>query len=383
MLFGKPKMDEEERKQRSAEIENLMNQGKSKEAYAKTLELEKLDKDAAGRFMSQFYFLGENVKEDEKEAIKRIERYVRRVPDDPEGWLLCGQYLMAAGRIEEATPNFEKAAKMENNEAAAYLAGCYKAMADQFRNQAAGTLNVKEYTNNNNQAISLYVRAMSQYDKLAREHGEELDDTSWQSYGRAAEMMYSLSLTGEVKKVSASDPASQDYLNMGLSVISGKANTTEQRFWRLNAIRVYGQMERAGYQTMAEYFRTSMCLADVSEKKDQPMFTNARWHMDRALECSVKLDADQRKSYPEDFADVTELYGKMDKKYGKVLQNRLRAGEYPNLAADYEAGQAPAMEACQRFMAFVNTLGSEPAGGAALAGKEPEKKKKGLFGLFR
>ena len=54
MFFGKPKMDEEERKKWSDEIERLMDEDKTREAYEKTLEFEKLDKDAAGYHMSYF-----------------------------------------------------------------------------------------------------------------------------------------------------------------------------------------------------------------------------------------------------------------------------------------------------------------------------------------
>ena len=133
---------------------------------------------------------------------------------------------------------------------------------------------------------------------------------------------------------------------------------------------------------MAEYFRMSMCLYDCSEKKNQPMFANARWHMDRIQELNGSLSEEQRKSYPEDFADVTELYGKMEKKYGKIMENRLRAGEYPDLSEDYMPGQVPAVEDCRRFMDFAEALRN----GAPVqpdASREPEKKKKGLFGLFR
>ena len=31
---------------------------------------------------------------------------------------------------------------------------------------------------------------------------------------------------------------------------------------------------------------------------------------------------------------MTELYGKMENKYGKIMENRLRAGEYPDLSED-------------------------------------------------
>ena len=163
--------------------------------------------------------------------------------------------------------------------------------------------------------------------------------------------------------------------------MSGKRDTAAQQLWRLQAARIYGRMEQAGYGAMAEYFRASMCLADCG-KKNQAMFVNAKWHMDRARELSAGLNADQKKSYPEDFADVREEYGKMEKKYGKIMENRLRAGEFPNLSEDYPQGQAPAVEACKSFMDFANGLRNGVPVQAAAA-KEPEKKKKGLFGFFR
>ena len=183
MFFGKPKMDEEERKRRAAEIGALMDADRTKEAYEKTLELEKLDKDAAGYYMSLFYFLGECVGEDRKEALKRIEKYVRRVPDDSEGWLQYGYLLRLNGNETEAAKAFSKASDMGNWSGTASLAGSYKLLADGFRNEAAGTLNVKAYGENNNQAVSLYIAAMALYEKTAIEAPDALDDADWQSFG--------------------------------------------------------------------------------------------------------------------------------------------------------------------------------------------------------
>ncbi|MBS6397874.1 MAG: hypothetical protein KH452_12130 [Clostridiales bacterium] len=381
MFFGKPKMDEDERKRRSKEIDDLLAADKNKEAYAKTLELEKLDKDAAGLHLSYFYFMGECVREDKKEALKRIEKYVRRVPDDSEGWLMYGQYLRADGNEPDAASCFEKAAGMGNVQGNINLAGSCKILADLHRNEAAGTLNAKTYADNNNYAVTLYIRCMAIYDQMVQKYPKELDDSDWQGYGRAADMMYFLSLTGEVKKVNTADPESQNYLNMGLKIVSGKGDIREQRYWKVNAAKVYGQMEQAGYTVMAEYFRASMCLYACSEKKQQPQFVNAKWHMDRAQELYGSLNAAQKESYPEDFSDVQELYQKMEKKFGKIADNRLRSGEYPDLSEDYMPGQAPAMESCKRFMEYLNALQSGAP--APAPSKEPEKKKKGLFGFLR
>ena len=80
---------------------------------------------------------------------------------------------------------------------------------------------------------------------------------------------------------------------------------------------------------------------------------------------------------------MRELFSHLDtKKYGKIMENRLRAGEFPNLSEDYPQGQAPAVEACKSFMDFANGL-RNGAPVQAAAAKEPEKKKKGLFGFFR
>ena len=200
MFFCKPKMADEERKKWSEEIEQLLDADRTQEAYNKALEFDKLDKDAAGYHMSYFYFMGECVREDRREALKRIEKYVRRVPDDPEGWYRYGLFLRLEGNEPEAAECFEKASGMGHIQGTVDLAGSCKILADQFRNQAAGTLNVKEYGECNNRAVSLYIRSMALYDKIVQEHPGELEDADWQGYGRAADMMYFLSLTGEVKK---------------------------------------------------------------------------------------------------------------------------------------------------------------------------------------
>ena len=64
------------------------------------------------------------------------------------------------------------------------------------------------------------------------------------------------------------------------------------------------------------------------------------------------------------------------------MENRLRSGELPDLSQDYMPGQAPETGECRRFMDFAENLKSGAPVQPGASG-EPEKKKKGLFGLFR
>lgn len=78
-----------------------------------------------------------------------------------------------------------------------------------------------------------------------------MEDADWQAYGRSADMMYIMSLNGELKKISKADLNRVSALSIGASVISGKANAQEQLYWRNQAVAVTAQMEEAGFGTMA------------------------------------------------------------------------------------------------------------------------------------
>lgn len=378
MFFKKQRLDEDERKKYAAEINRLLDGGKSAEAFAKTRELEGLDKDAAGYFMAYFYFMGENVRENVPEALKRIEAYIRRVADDHAAWQLYGTILQYQDQDDKAAAAYEKAVNLGNLDAITQLANLCKLHADAARNKIANTLNVHEYAAGNARAISLYIQSMALYKKAFETRPGLLGDTEWQGYGRAADMMYSLSLNGEVKKLQAADAANVDLLTIGASVTAGRADAGAQQFWRNNAVAVTAQMEQAGYAVMAEYFRASFCMADC-EKKKQEMMSNAKWHMDRVKDLSGSLNAQQKKDYPSDFEDFNQLYAKLERKYGKAMQNRLRAGELPDLTVDYLPDRVPALESNRVFAGFLEALkGGQETG----AGKQEEapKKKKGLFG---
>lgn len=378
MFFRKQRLEEEERRKYAAEINRLIDGGKSAEAFAKTRELESLDKDAAGYFMAYFYFLGENVRENMSEALKRVEAYMRRVSDDHAAWQLYGTILQCQGHDDKAAAAYEKAVNLGNQDAITQLANLCKLQADAARNQIANTLNVREYAAGNARAVSLYIQSMALYKKALETNPGLLGDTEWQGYGRAADMMYSLSLNGEVKKLQPADVSNVNLLTIGASVTAGRADAGAQQFWRNNAVAVTAQMEQAGYAVMAEYFRASFCLADC-EKKKQEMMSNAKWHMDRVKALSGGLNAQQKKEYPSDFDDFNQLYAKMERKYGKAMQNRLRAGELPDLKADYLPDRVPALESNQVFAGFL----AELKGGQGHGASQPEtapKQKKGLFG---
>ena len=106
------------------------------------------------------------------------------------------------------------------------------------------------------------------------------------------------------------------------------------------------------------------------------MLANAKWHLDRASELASTLTAEQRGSYPDDFADYRELYAKMQRKYGRAMEAALKKGQLPDLSGEYPAGQAPAADSCALFMQGVAAVQS----GAPAPGEAP--KKKGFFGLF-
>lgn len=105
------------------------------------------------------------------------------------------------------------------------------------------------------------------------------------------------------------------------------------------------------------------------------MLANAKWHLDRASELASTLTAEQRGSYPDDFADYRELYAKMQRKYGRAMEAALKKGQLPDLSGEYPAGGARGglVRAVHAGVAAVQS-------GAPAPGEAP--KKKGFFGLF-
>lgn len=379
MFFKKTVIDEDTRLQYAREIDSLIGQDRSKEAHAKTKELEKLDKDAAGYFMSYFYYMGEVERENPREALKRIEGYIKRVPNDGNAYLMLGNIQQYFDDDKKSAAAYEKAVELGNTTALTLLAGIYYIHANEFRNQAAGTINPMQYADYNGKAISLYIRCLELYNKAFQANKKRMADTDWQAYGRSADMMYIMSLNGELKKISKADLNRVNALSIGASVISGKANVQEQLYWRNQAVAVTAQMEEAGFGAMAEYFRASFCLYDCSKKK-QEMLLNAKYHMDRAKELSASLNAEQKKSYTSDFNDVLQMYDKMNRQLGKAMQNRLRGGELPQLAVDYLSDRVPGIEENRTFADYLARVKS----GEVITEQKASNtgKKKGLFGKF-
>ena len=375
MLFGKPKLAPEERRARVEEIEALIEADKSAEAYAKAQELEKLDPAAAGLSMAHFCLTGENVREDAAAAERYAAKYTRSVQDDARGWQRLGYAQIAQKKTEEAAASLAKAYHMGNAESGVMLAAAWRLMADALRNEAAGTLNVSVYNQANGQALKLYTQACVLYEKLGGEHPGLLGDADWQGYGRALDMMYSLSLNGEAKSIPARDKELANYLSMAQTFAQGKKDLVSHAYWLAAGVRGCALMEKAGYRVLAEYFRAGLCLDACGAKKGE-MLMNAKWHLDRAAELDSTLTAEQRSDYQNDFADFREQYARMQKKYGRAMEAALKKGQLPNLAGEYPAGAAPAPDSCARFMQSASAVQS----GAPMPGEAP--KKKGLFGLF-
>lgn len=379
MLFGKPKMADEERKRWEREINDLINKGDNKAAYQKTLEMEKLDKDAAGFFMGFFYFMGEVVREDYREASRRLERYTNRVQDNADAWVIYGNVMRMLDNETAAAECFLKGSRLGNLTAKTQLASCCRLQADQFRGQAAGTLDVRQYSQSNSKAVTLYTKAVTLYDEVVQKDPKAMDAGDWFIYGRTVDVLYALSLNGELKKVNYYDNDAQNYFRVSLSIVSGQADQAAHQYWRALAVRTLAGMEQAGHGAMAEYFRAALCMDECTKQKKPEPFLAVRWHMDRAQDLAAQLDAARQKELASDFDDYLAQYRQLDKKYGKMIQNMIRQGVMPQVAADYGPEGAPAPETCPSFLRFMQAA---KTGAPAPGPSQPEPKKKGLFGLF-
>lgn len=376
MLFGKPKLPEAERRGYIEEIEALIDAGRSAEAYQKTQALEKRDSAAAALAMSYFCLMGENVREDAAEAARYAQKYVRTAPGDVRGWKRLGFAQMAAGSTADAAENLERAYQLGDAESGVMLAGACKMLADGLRNEAAGTLNVATFNKANGQALTLYTQACALYEAIGTAQPGLLDDADWQGYGRALDMMYTLTLNGEARGFRVTDKSLLNYLSATQAFANGRKDTASQACWHTAMVCGCALMERAGHAALAEYFRAALCLDVCGIQKNGGALLNAKWHLDRAAELAPTLTEAQRSAYPQDFADYREEYGRLYKKYGRTLEAALRAGQLPNLTGEYPAGAAPAPQSCAVFMQSAAAVRQ----GAPAAGAAP--KKKGLFGLF-
>lgn len=377
MLFGKPKLAEAERRGRIEEIEALIDAGRSAEAYQKARELEKLDAAAAALSLAYFHLMGENVREDAAAAARYAEKYARTAPEDARGWKRLGFAQMAAGDTAGAAENLERAYQRGDTESGVMLAAACKMLADGLRNEAAGTLNVMAFGKANGQAMALYTQACALYERIGATQPGLMDDADWQGYGRALDMMYALSLNGETRNFRVTDKSLLNYLSATQAFANGRKDTASQACWQTAMVCGCALMERAGCRVMAEYFRAALCLDVCDAQKNGGALLNAKWHLDRAAELAPTLTAEQRSTYPQDFADYREQYARMYKRYGRTVEAALRAGQLPNLAGEYPAGAVPAPQSCPVFMQSAAAIqqGAPASGGAA-------PKKKGLFGLF-
>ena len=380
MLFNKQTIDEETRRKYVQEIDRLVDQGKKREALEKTKELEAQDRDAAGYYMAYFYHMGEVLRENEREALKRLAGYIDRFPDDRDAYLLLGDIQVGLENDAAAVKTYEKAIRMGSVAAMPILAGLYKIQADQLRNQSARSLNPVTYAANTGKALSLYISSMDLYRTANQRDKDLLDDTDWQGYGRILDTVYAMSLNGEVKEVPKSSVERAGILGLGASIMAGKADVRTQEYWRGQAVEAAARMEAAGYAVAAEYFRASLCMSDC-EKKKQEMLLNAIFHMDRAQALSGTLTAQQRGDYPSDFGDIIQQYNKLNGRLGKAMQNRLRAGELPRLELDYPADSVPTIESNPVFAEYL-ARARGGRGTQAPVGQAAPQKKKGLFGRF-
>lgn len=376
MLFGKKSgLAPEERRQRVQAIEQHINADRDEEAFRLTQALEKEDADAAGLAMAYFYTMGEYVREDYGAAVRSAKRYLRVEPEDALAWNRLGGAYMLQGELDEAAPALEKGYQLGNIEAGTLLATTCKIQADKLRGAAAGTINAVSFGRANGQAMTLYTKVILLGEEIGAAHPGMMNDADWQGYGRSFDMMYALALGGETKSFRVTGNAFTTYASVAKSFEAGRADKAGQGMWLAAAVRGCALMEAAGYKAMAEYFRASLCLNVVDFSKSGRMLANAKWHLDKAAELNGTLTAQQRADYPNDFADYRQQYQQYLRRYGKAMEAQLKAGQLPDLAAEYPAGTAPAPESCAVFMRDVEGLKA----GAPLPGAP---KKKGFFGLF-
>lgn len=383
-MFGRKRMTEAEIEQRMREIEDMSEE----DAFRAALALEKDAPEAAAVTLSNAYLLGRVTDQDFQRCLDYAKLGLRKYPDNGLLWYLGG---VASDLLEDyvtAINMLSKAREFEGFElvaATSYASSCYS-YACQLRNVAAGTLRIDVYSKGNYQAAVWYAECAGIFAQVADQDDTALSDTDWQIYTAAANMLLAMAYQGQLTDLGAADNRVGSWLSASFKALDAKMDDGQKDFWKEYCYGACVQMDRAGKHLVAETLRTYTCLLECRFEHSGDALYRAQWHYGKVRDLLKTADEDERDAWNKYCGDLYGEYTEMKRKYGSIALNKMLDGILPNLAPSYPEGEAPDPESCAGFMEeFHRERDMSQMKHDLRTGKgdKSEKKKGGLFGLFR
>lgn len=382
--FGKKRMTDAELDQRMQQIEDMSEE----EALKAALALEKDYPEAAAVTLCQAYFMGNVVDQDFERCINYAKLALKKYPDRGIIWYMGGVACGILDQYEDAINLLAKARTMEGFElvaSSAYAGYCHD-YACQLRNIAAGTLRINVYSEGNKQAAVWYAESAAVFDMVAKEDCTQLSDGEWHEYADSVCMLLAMSYQGALTDLGAKDNKIGSWVSASFKALNAKTDEAQNNFWKDYCYGVADQMGQADKHLVAETLRQYICLLEARYEHSGPAFYRAEWHNCRVMELLETATTDEKDAWNKYCGDLLTEHLAMKKKHSAYVHNQMLDGNLPVLAPSYAEGNAPDPESCASFMEdfhrerdigqLKHDIRTGKSGGN-------EKKKGGLFGLFR
>lgn len=379
--FGKKRMTEEELCQRMQQIEDMSEE----DAFQAALALEKDYPEAAAVTLAQAYFFGNVVDQDFERVAYYAKLALRKYQDNGLIWYIGGVACGLLDQYEDAINLLGKARTLEGFElvASTSYAGYCHDYACQLRNVAAGTLRIDVYSEGNKQAGLWYAESAGVFDMVAKEDCTQLSDSDWQEYADSVNMLLAMAYQGALTDLGAKDNKFGSWVGASFKALSAKTDDAQKTFWKEYCYGTADQMDQAGKHLVAETLRQYTCLLETRYEQSGPAFYRAQWHNGRVLDLLKTADADEKQAWNKYCGDLLGEYLEMKKKHGAFALNQMLDGNLPVLAPSYAEGKVPDPESCASFMEEFHRERDMAQMKHDLRAGKSEKKKGGLFGLFR
>lgn len=379
--FGKKRMTEEEIAQRMREIDGMSDEN----AFKAALALEKDAPEAAAVTLAQAYFFGRVVDQDFERVLAYTQRALSKYDDNGMMWYIGG----VAADIQEdyvtAINMLAKARTIQGFELVAsesYAGSCHS-YACQLRNAAAGTLRIDVYSEGNKQAGLWYAECAGVFDQVAKEDHTQISDDSWHVYADAVNMLMAMAYQGALTDLGAKDNKFGSWVGASFKALSAKTDDAQKAFWKEFCYGTADQMDQAGKHLVAETLRQYTCLLETRYEHSGPAFYRAQWHNGRVADLLRTATEDETNAWNKYCGDLLGEYLDMKHKYGAYALNQMLDGNLPVLAPSYAEGKAPDPESSASFMEEFHRERDMAQMKHDLRAGKSEKKKGGLFGLFR
>lgn len=379
--FGKKKMTEEEIRQQMQEIEEMSDE----DAFRAALALEKSAPEAAAVTLCKAYFLGEVVDQDFNLCVQYARRALTKYRDDGIVWYFAGIAASALDDYPAAMEFLQKAQKFEGVEAAAadqYGYCCYMC-ACQLKSASNQTLKLTVYNQANYNAALLYAEACGAYKFVVQKDVSQMTSVSWYVYGVSLQFLLEMAYQGQLVNLGIQDNSVGSWVSASFRALNSKLDEEKKAFWKEVCWQACSEMEAAGCGLTAESFRTSFNCCICRFEHSTEAFYRAKWHETKAREYLPSADAEEKENWNEFYELIFDLYNKQERKYSAMVLNKMLDGALPVLAPSYPNGQAPDPESNQVFMEEFHRERNAQQLKNSMRAAQPEKKKGGLFGLFR